>query len=57
MIVPDSLSFQEIFRLIKNGDCAVFQFESWLESFQEESFIEGCDASDQFRQQGIGPVA
>jgi hypothetical protein len=57
MIVPDSLSPQEIFRLIKNGDCAVFQFESWLASFQEDSYVDGWDASDEFKKQGIGPVA
>ena len=24
------LSEEEIFRLIKNGDCAVFEFQDWL---------------------------
>ena len=49
MIVTDTLSPQEIFRLIKNGDCAIFQFEEWLEELLEDYYS--------MREYDTGPVA
>jgi hypothetical protein len=31
VIIDVEITAKEIFRLIKNGDCAIFQFLDWLE--------------------------
>jgi hypothetical protein len=54
MIVPNSLSPQEIFRLIKNGDCAIFQFEEWLDDKADYDCLVDWINS---REQITGPVA
>jgi hypothetical protein len=54
MIVPNSLSPQEIFRLIKNGDCAVFQFEEWLDDKADyDCLVDWINSKEQI----TGPVA
>ena len=54
MIVPNTLSPQEIFRLIKNGDCAIFQFEEWLDAKADYDCLEDYVNS---KEQITGPVA
>ena len=54
MIVPNTLLPQEIFRLIKNGDCAIFQFEEWLADKADYDYLEDYVNST---EQDTGPVA
>lgn len=53
MIVPNTLSPQEIFRLIKNGDCAIFQFEEWLYAKDYDCLVDWVNS----KEQDTGPVA
>lgn len=46
MIVPNSLTPEEIFRFIKNGDCAIFQFQEWLEDKVTYRYLEHISMND-----------
>jgi len=48
MIIDDDTSPEEIFRAIKNGDCAIFEFFEWLSLCETVAYDEGfCDAQGQ----------
>jgi hypothetical protein len=48
VIIDDDTSPEEIFRAIKNGDCAIFEFFEWLSLCETVAYNEGfCDAQDQ----------